>query len=150
MLRVDQLKLQRLLGTWDMHIAQDGRLRPWRSGEYLADGDGSIWCRRNPDSAWIMQVLLGESDGVDWLFRRDPRVRIPISQLGRRTRDGIPYLTPGVQLLFKAKNTRPKDRADFKAVLPNLDQAERTWLISALAMTDPRHPWLAELRSTGS
>jgi hypothetical protein len=67
---------------------------PGERGEYLAEGDGRIWCRRNPDSAWTLQILLGESAGEDWLFRRDPRVRIPIKLLGRRNRDGIPYLTP--------------------------------------------------------
>jgi hypothetical protein len=30
-LRADQIKVQRLLAPWDMHIAQDGRLRPWRT-----------------------------------------------------------------------------------------------------------------------
>jgi hypothetical protein len=149
-LRADQIKLQRLLGAWDLHVAQDGRLRPWPSGEYLTEGDGSIWCRRNPDSPWVLQVLLGESDGEDWLFRRDPRVSIPIGLLGRRTRDGIPYLTPCVQLLFKARNTRPRDWADFEAVLPNLDPADRIWLISALAFADPGHPWLARLESAES
>src|SRR5215469_7968884 len=108
-LRTDQIRLQRLLRTWDMHIAQGGRLRPWRSDDYLPDGDGSIWCRRNSESPWALQVLFGESDGDNWIFRRNPQVRMPLTMLGRRTLGGVPYLTPAVQMLFKARDTRPKD-----------------------------------------
>lgn len=149
-LRTDQMKLQRLLGAWDMHVAQGGRLRPWQSHDYLPDGDGSIWCRQSSGSPWVLQVLFGESDGDDWLFRRNPQVRMPLAMLGRRTPGGVPYLTPAVQVLFKARDTRPKDQADFEAVLPHLDQVDRTWLISALTATDPRHPWLARLEGTGA
>ncbi len=146
-LRIDQLKLRQLLGAWDLRIAQDGKLRPWADGEYLPDGDGSIWCRRYPGSEWILQVLFGESGDGHWEFRRNRNVSLPLEALGRRTLDGIPYLAPAVQLLFKAQDTRPKDHADFEAVVPHLEPPDRAWLISALAATDARHPWLARLRS---
>jgi hypothetical protein len=37
--------------------------------------------------------------------------------VGRRTAGGVPYLDPTIQLLFKAKNPRPEDIADFNAVV---------------------------------
>lgn len=52
-----------------------------------------------------------------------------------------------VVLLFKAKNTRDKDEADFTGVLPLLSRAERGWLDAALGLTHPDHPWRARLRS---
>jgi hypothetical protein len=70
---------------------------------------------------------------------------MPYEELIRFTAGGIPYARPEVTLLFKAKHTRPKDEADFKAVLPRLGEAERRWLADALALVHPGHHWLAEL-----
>jgi hypothetical protein len=46
-------------------------------------------------------------------------------------------------LLFKARRRWANDEADFAAVVPLLDQADRAWLRVAIALTQPpRHPWL--------
>mgnify|MGYP007135459534 CR=1 FL=1 len=80
-----------------------------------------------------------------WLFRRDIRISRPLATIGRRTDDGIPYLTPEIQLLYKAKTPRPKDEADFARTLPYLDGESRQWLVQALALVHPGHPWLIQL-----
>ena len=64
-------------------------------------------------------------------------------------RDGIRYLQPEIQLLYKARGLREKDRADFDATLPHLDECRRQWLSDALEQTIPGHPWLEELRAAG-
>jgi hypothetical protein len=62
------------------------------------------------------------------------------------TEEGIPYGRPEIILLFKAKNAdRPKDEADFTAVLPKLDSARRSWLVDALRLLHPGHSWLARI-----
>ena len=42
--------------------------------------------------------------------------------------------------------THPKDQADFDTTESLLDQTQRTWLGSALALAHPGHPWLERLR----
>ena len=145
-LRRDQHAAKRLLAGWDLHIAAGGRLRPWPDHERLAAGANSVWCRPAPGVPWCLQLLLADSDNGNWVFRRNPAIVQPLEAIGLHTADGVPYLAPSVQLLFKAKNPRPKDIADFNAVLPELSTADRAWLASALTATHPGHPWLARLR----
>jgi len=61
--------------------------------------------------------------------------------------DGIPYLTPEIQLFYKARGLRPKDETDFAAVLPVLTEAQRHWLADALARVYGEHPWLSRTRA---
>jgi hypothetical protein len=63
--------------------------------------------------------------GDRWVFRRDGRIGGPLAAFGRRDADGVPYVAPEAQLLFKAKNRLPKDEADFAAALPRMDKAAR-------------------------
>jgi hypothetical protein len=146
-LRRDLLAVQAALVGWDLHAADPpGTLRPWRSGEILAQLIHDIWCRPTPASPWALQLMVADHDGERWLYRRDPRVGRPISELGRRSAEGYPYLAPEVQLLFKASpNRRPKDEHDFATALPLLDVGSRGWLASALDTWRPGHPWLAQL-----
>jgi hypothetical protein len=55
-----------------------------------------------------------------------------------RTRSGVPYLAPELQLLFKSKDLRPKDHADAERVIPVLDDRERLFLAVHLVAD---HPW---------
>ena len=61
--------------------------------------------------------MIAETIDDQWLFRRDARLCRPLSTIGRQTEDGLPYLAPEIQLLYKAKAPRPKDEADFARVL---------------------------------
>jgi hypothetical protein len=142
-LRGDQLAVQRALAGWDLHAADPpGTLRPWRAGEVLPPGVHDVWCRPSPDAPWRLQLMLGEHEGDDWLFRRDRRVRGPLAGLGRRSADGVPYLAPEVQFLYKARPVPlPKDEADFAAALPLLSTEQRVWLREALGVCAPAHSW---------
>ncbi|HEY6480886.1 MAG TPA: hypothetical protein VIZ00_12705 [Streptosporangiaceae bacterium] len=77
------------------------------------------------------------------------RIRRPFAGIGQATPDGIPYLTPEIQLFYKAKNIRPKDETDFTAALPVLTAAQRQWLDDALALAHGPHPWRHRLRGPG-
>lgn len=144
-LRRDQQVVQRALHGWDLHAAGDGKLRPWQPGAWLPATINNLWCRPSPTAPWAFDLLLADADGDRWRCRRDPRVTRPVREVGRRTADGLPYIAPEVQLLFKAKAARPKDEADFLAVAPRLDPAARRWLADALARLHPGHPWLSRL-----
>jgi hypothetical protein len=135
LLRRDQLAVQDALAGWEWWAADPpGTLRPWAPAEILPAGVHDIWCR--PDQkAWRIQVMLDESDGEDWVSRRNARLRRPIAELGRLSTDGIPYLAPDVQLFYKARQPRAKDEIDFAAALPTLTEAERAWLTNAITDT---------------
>ncbi len=80
-----------------------------------------------------------------WLFRRTPYIARPVGTLGGTTGDGIPYLAPEIQFLYKAKGLRPKDEADFAQTLPWLSPKRRQWLAHALTIVHPGHHWLNQL-----
>jgi hypothetical protein len=84
-------------------------------------------------------------EGDTWVFRRDPRIRLPRDRVIAHTRDGIPYARPEIALLYKAKSQRPKDNADFVAALPLLDDEARAWLDESIALVHPGHHWLQTL-----
>ena len=123
-----------------------GRLRPWRQGEPLPGHVHDVWCRPGATSPWRLQLMIDESDGPDWVSRRDPRLRRPVRGLVRATVDGIPFLAPEVQLHYKARARRPEDVVDLHAALPVLGAAERRWLRDAIGSAAPDHPWLDLLR----
>lgn len=129
LLRRDQRAVHRALAGWECWAADPpGSLRPWLPGEFLPFGVHDIWCRPSTDDPWRLQLMFDESEGDEWISRRDPIVRLPIAALGRVSADGIPYLAPEIQLFYKSWAPRPKDLVDFDAALPLLSAAQRAWL----------------------
>jgi len=145
--RDDQLAFQAALATWDLHAADPpGSLRPWRRGEVLPPGVQDVFCRPGPTAPWAFQFNLADTLGYQWVFRRDRRVRRSLAALTRRSDEGLPYVAPEVQLLFKARATpRPKDEQDFAVAHGLLGAEARSWLDGALALYSPEHPWRARL-----
>ncbi|GCE08171.1 nucleotidyltransferase domain-containing protein [Dictyobacter aurantiacus] len=149
-LRRDQQAIRSVFGDWDVQAVHEGSsptwpFRTWEQGVPLSEGVHDIWCRPTPASPWALQLMVADSSDGDWLFRRDARIQRPLTSIGGRSADGIPYIAPEIQLLYKAKGRRPKDEMDFERVAPSLDRARRLWLRQALEMTLPGHPWLARL-----
>jgi hypothetical protein len=103
------------------------------------------WVRERETGLWRLDLIREPWDGDTWICRRDPRIRRPRAEVIAHTEDGIPYQRPEIALLFKAKHTRDKDRADFDAVLPLLDDGARAWLRDALELVHPGHEWLRAL-----
>lgn len=96
------------------------RSAPGGPASFLPPGIDDVWRRPSASAPWRIQVMLDESEGDEWVSRRDPRVRRAISSLGAVSADGIPYLAPEVQLYAKSRNTR------------------RRWLAEAIGKA---HPW---------
>ena len=145
MRRRDQAKLRDCLDGWDLQVAADGVLSPWAEADWLEGGARhQLWGRPSPDQPWALEILLEESDGDDWLYRRDPAIRMGLTALGRNSLDGTPFLCPEVTLLYKSNHPEiERNEADLAAAAPMLDPAARRWLASHLA---PAHPWSRRLR----
>lgn len=129
------------LAAYHLWEAHDGALRPLLDGDELREEREQLWVRREATQPWLVDLLLTPSEDGRWLFKRDPRITLPLDELGATTPDGIPYLRPEVVLLHKARATRDKDDADHDAIAPLLDTRARAWLDEALALVHPEHPW---------
>ncbi|WP_157249234.1 nucleotidyltransferase domain-containing protein [Nonomuraea typhae] len=140
-LRRDQLAARRLLAGWDPHVADPpGSLRPWPPDEVLPERAHDIWVREHPGGPWRFQLMLDEAEGEEWVYRRDPRIRRPLSTVAPGHR-----IAPEIQLLYKSRDPRPKDETDFTQVLPILDATQRAWLAEALRTAHDSHPWRPRL-----
>ena len=82
----------------------------------------------------------GEGDDANWIFRRNVELRVCWREAVLRTEQGVPYLAPELQLLFKSKDVRAKDEFDAHQVIPNLERTRRNRLAEWLP---PDHPWRA-------
>jgi hypothetical protein len=127
----------------DLFVVGDGVARP-PTGAALA-AHHQTWARDRENGRWRVDVMREPSDGDDWVFRRDHRIRLPAVSVVARTATGIPYAQPEIVLLFKAKAVRQKDEDDFARVLPFLDARRRNWLREGLELVHPGHAWLAAL-----
>jgi hypothetical protein len=145
-LRRDQLAFREALGKWDVQIAHAGSFIPWKRGETLRPEHHEIWARETPDGPWRIELLLEESDGNRWVYRRNPYIGLNLADLGRRDAYGIQFVRPEVTLLYKSKAPRAVDETDFLAALPRLDPAQKGWLVGALYTTEPAHRWIARLK----
>lgn len=143
--RADALQVCTSLSKWEFFEAHNGALTPLDAGTAPRAAVNSLWCRRRDQTEWSLELLLDEGGADRWTFRRDPRIGRALEAAIRRTRDGIPYLAPEIQLLYKSKPGRCKDQLDFDKVIPSLDRDARAWLRDSIAKIDPRHAWLATL-----
>lgn len=126
---------------WQWVVPADGRLHP--PGAAVDSHQNWLW---SPvEHAFVLDVFRESHEADTWICRRDPAVRRPWREVVRTSDGGVPYLSPEVVLLFKAKHRREKDEADLRAALPSLDGDGRAWLADALARVHPGHPWQESL-----
>ena len=148
-LREDLPGVRERLRGWDLHAADPpgaGVLRPWPEDELLPAALHDVWCRPTPTSSWALQLMVDDTDGADWVYRRDSRIRRPVAELcGPASAPGRPVLAPEVQLLYKSRALRPKDVEDFSVLAGVLDEGRRNWLRQALSTVSPGHAWLDRL-----
>jgi aminoglycoside-2''-adenylyltransferase len=131
------------LADLELFVVGDGRA--WPPTQAALKAHRQTWAREPRSGLWRIDVIREQWDEGVWVYRHDPRIRIPGADLVARTSDGIPYIRPEVALLFKSRQARPKDEKDFAAVLPLLDLERRAWLAETLAVVDPGHPWRRSL-----
>lgn len=93
--------------------------------------------------------MLNERSGDDWLLSSDPLIAIPLERCFRPSPRGLPTLVAKVLMFYKATAypgtpgySRPRDEADFLALLPHLGEDERRWLREAISVVVPGHSWL--------
>lgn len=122
-------QLRAHLADWHLWTADDGALRPLLPDEELRPGVHGLWLRRDSSQPWVLDLMLVPGDGSRWVYRRDPRVRLPWSQ-AHSVVGGITYVRPEISLLFKAKHDRPKDRSDLAAA--RIGEEARGWLVQQL------------------
>ena len=142
-LRDHQIELRDYCHGWKFRIAtMDKRLVAWKDTNrqmlmlpvhelHAADRAGRA-----------LEFLLNESDGIDWIYRRNFDVRMNLSHWILKTHSGVPVLCPQIVLLYKSKNPRAEDELDFRVAIERLTDDQRTWLKLALMRVDESHPWL--------
>lgn len=143
--RGDEPVLVKRLSGWELFVAENGMLARWPPETPLPPGAHELWARERGRDAWQLEVLIEERAGARWTYRRDAAIGLNAADLGRRSADGIPYVRPDVQLLYKSKQPRAVDETDFLTVLPHLDAAQRGFLAAALWTVSPGHRWIARL-----
>lgn len=92
-----------------------------------------------------LDIQLVERSEGDWIFRREPRITMPLRRCVRQSPWGLPALVPEALLFYKAGELRRRDKLDFLALLPHLSVGQRDWLRDAISLVG--HPWLSELSS---
>lgn len=147
MFRSDRESLFDVFDGWDLHAVSESGLAPWSRGEGLAEITFGIWGRAAPNDAWAVEVMLADGDFAEWRFRRDPAITLGGDALVLRSPSGIPYCTPEVQLLYKSKQSRPKDDVDLVRTLHKMSPSQRSWLAAAIGRSDTLHPWIAVLEN---
>lgn len=128
--RADLALLRQHLSSWHLWEAHKGALRPLLTGDDLPPGREQLWLRRRADHPWVADLLLHPDDD-EWVFKKDPRVRLPWDRALHEV-DGLLYLRPELALLHKAHLDRPKDRSDLATAV--LDDEARDWLSDTLDM----------------
>jgi GrpB-like predicted nucleotidyltransferase (UPF0157 family) len=127
-------------------VVRDGVYEPWLEGQTLELPLFQIHAYRDEQ---MLDVMLMERDDLEWIFRRDPRVRRELHRATLETALGVRVLAPEIVLLFKSKSgagdPRGKDQADFERAVNRLTPERRGWLRDALLVTRPDHPWLWRL-----
>ncbi|WP_079510237.1 nucleotidyltransferase domain-containing protein [Mesobacillus jeotgali] len=141
--RDDQFSLKDYLKSWDIRKVEDQELKSWET-EFLAQPIHELHAS-NWKTGDKFEILLNETDGCNWRYRRDNRVEMTLKNVGSFNESGIPYLKPEIVLLYKSKNIRTKDQLDFLGVLDKLTPKQKKWLRVALSLQDSYHPWLEKL-----
>jgi hypothetical protein len=142
--RDEQTQLREALPDWVFSIADSGEPRPWAPGTLVAAPLHELHAA-HPESQGHVEFLLNDREGDQWIYRRNPNIRLALSK-AIWSEGMLPCLAPVVVLLYKSKAPRAHDEADFRNVLPRLSNVARRWLITALTRTNPAHSWLAPLR----
>lgn len=142
--REDQITLRDFLHDWTFRaIAADGTPRVLRDRQLLMLPVHELQARNRQGRE--IEFLLNECDTVDWIYRRDARIRWPRDAWTVRGAFGVPVLVPHLVLLYKSKSPRPQDELDFRTAVPELAPELRRWLAEALRLANVHHPWLQQL-----
>ncbi len=140
---------QQLLEAWiaerDVFLENPmtGDRRPWVDRAPLRPGPDALVL---PDAPMAVQLLPALFENNHWVFPRGRHsIRMDIDSLTKVTPAGTPYQTPEVILLYKSRQHRAEDDADFHNLLPVLTERELQWLRDRVARRPPDDPWLSKI-----
>ena len=133
------------LSDWELFEAQAGSLKRLERRTMPRKAVNSLWCRRRGERVWTFELMLDEGGGDTWKFRRNHEIERSFANAIHQNSEGIPYLAPEIQLLYKSKEVRPNDQIDFQRVVGRLDKDARAWLRTSIARMYPSHAWLSDL-----
>jgi hypothetical protein len=147
-LREGQEHLRRTLAGAHVDKMVRGARLPWGADEWLVPPAHELHATW-PDGTQL-ELVLNDSDAAthEWVYRRDPRIRLPLSRTFR-VAGGLPFLAPEIVLLFKSKAPAAKDDADLAIALPRLDERSVAWLREAIVVTDGAERWVEVLLRHG-
>jgi hypothetical protein len=144
-LREEQLTaFQYLTKGWQLYKAEKGKLALWEEGELLTVTK-DIWVSKDSNSSWAFQIMLIDTNQESWVYGREKSIYSPIKDIMAMTEEGIPYLKPEIQLLYKGGSSeiRVKDHNDFLTVFPSLTSRAKKWLKASLKRQFPEsHIWV--------
>ncbi|NLN18159.1 MAG: GNAT family N-acetyltransferase [Firmicutes bacterium] len=137
--RRDQNLLFAAFPGWEVYRTQAPGLALW-TGDNCLQTAPNVWLRGDQDSPWSLEVMFLDTEGDAWIYRRNTSIRGPIDDVGLVTSDGVPYLRPEIQLLYKggSSDLREKDTKDLLNILPILPEASRSWLRRSLLTQFPQ------------
>ncbi len=147
--RPDQQALRLYLAGWQFQKIiprpEGGLKQVWAEDEWLELPTHEAYAERSGSAPFVLEILLNERSAADWKFRRNLAITRPLSKVSLVSPEGVPFLSPEIALLYKAKNPRAKDEQDFENTLPQLNHEQRAWLHQAIEICHPDHAWLAKL-----
>jgi hypothetical protein len=92
-----------------------------------------------------LDIQLDDRSGDDWIMKRRPRISRRLAGCVQESPWGLPATVAEVLLFFKAAEPRRRDERDFLALLPHLNEEQRTWLSGSLSVGHPDHHWVPAL-----
>lgn len=143
--RQDQSRLHSHFSGWAFTVSVNGRREAWQPGDPLKLPVHEIHAYSPDEPPRSIEFLLNERDAVNWVFRRNPAIVLPLESAIVVTEVGAPALAPEIVLLFKAKSPRTEDEADFLQALIAIGDLRRRWLRAALKVCHPTHRWIESL-----
>ena len=133
-------------GGWTFRKVVDGIAEACQADEFVKLPCHEIWCRNAAFDPAEFELLLNESHEADFIFRRDPSIRLPLDRAILKSKSDLPVLAPEIVLLYKSRDFgSARNAADFDGTAGQLDAAARRWLRNALSRSTPEHPWIRSL-----
>lgn len=126
---------------WTPWNVDDSWFRPFDGRFTQVRPDSQVWVRRNAQSPWVLDVPFTPDTSGRWTNKRHLAHTEDLEDVTWIAPDGLRYARPEVTLMFKAAQSREKDRCDAEACLPLLDEVARAWLRDAVARFKPDHAW---------
>ncbi|MFD1064829.1 nucleotidyltransferase domain-containing protein [Oceanobacillus locisalsi] len=136
--------------SYEFFIAYNGILTKLEDSEKRTGTSDSLWVRKKHGTSWLFEIMLIETEDNEWIYKRDNQIRRPVNEIGITTNDGIPYIKPEIQLLYKGGSSviREKDNKDLERLLPVLKKREIKWLYHSLSQQfNGKHPWLETINN---